>query len=44
MQNLYDVLRQLDRLKIPEAWVDMDFPSLIQWDAIRERLSRALSN
>ncbi len=41
MQNLYEVLRQLDRLKIPEVWVDMDLPRLTQWDAIRERLSRA---
>ncbi len=41
MQNLYETLRQLDRLEVKEAWVDMRVPREGLWLTVRERLSRA---
>lgn len=40
-ENLYGVLRQLDREQAHLAWVDMDFPADGLWVTIRERLMRA---
>jgi L-threonylcarbamoyladenylate synthase len=39
--RLYDVLRELDRQNIDEAWVDMQFPDSGLWKTVKERLSRA---
>jgi L-threonylcarbamoyladenylate synthase len=43
-ENLYEVLRRLDREGKEEAWVDMDFPWDGVWMTIRERLLRAASS
>lgn len=40
-ENLYQVLRQLDRAGAQDAWVDMDFPRDGLWQTIAERLARA---
>lgn len=40
-ENLYQVLRQLDREGADLVWVDMDFPKDGLWQTIRERLLRA---
>lgn len=44
MQNLYRVLRQLDRDGVEEAFVDMDIPSDGLWETIQERFLRASSH
>lgn len=41
MQNLYGVLRDLDREGVAEAYIDMDVPESGLWMTIRERLRRA---
>lgn len=40
-ENLYEVLRQLDREGAKIGWVDMDFPRNGLWETIAERLLRA---
>jgi L-threonylcarbamoyladenylate synthase len=40
-ERLYDILRELDRQGIDEAYVDMDFPTTGLWLTIAERLHRA---
>jgi L-threonylcarbamoyladenylate synthase len=40
-ERLYDILRELDRKGIDEAYVDMDFPTEGLWLTIAERLRRA---
>jgi L-threonylcarbamoyladenylate synthase len=40
-ENLYHVLRQLDKEQATLAWVDMDFPKQGLWITIAERLQRA---
>lgn len=40
-KRLYDILRELDRQGIDEAYVDMDFPAEGLWLTIAERLRRA---
>jgi L-threonylcarbamoyladenylate synthase len=44
MQNLYRILRDLDREGVQEAFVDMDIPEEGLWCTIRERLQRAANN
>lgn len=39
--NLYQVLRQLDKEGVKEAWIDLDFPDEGLWITIRERLVKA---
>lgn len=41
-ENLYGVLRRLDREGIREAWIDMRLPSGGLWLTIAERLSKAV--
>ena len=40
-KNLYQVLRNLDRQGIKEAWVDMNFPQYGLWETVGERLRKA---
>ena len=40
-ENLYAVLRKLDRDQIQTAWVDMDFPRQGLWATVAERLFKA---
>lgn len=40
-ENLYSVLRRLDRNNIITAWIDDEFPSGGLWETLKERLRRA---
>ena len=43
-QNLYEILRHLDRIHVAKAWVDLQIPQNGLWAAFRERLQRASEN
>jgi L-threonylcarbamoyladenylate synthase len=40
-ENLYDILRELDRCKIEVAYIDSQFPNKSLWKTIAERLHKA---
>lgn len=43
-ENLYEILRRLDREGIQEAWLDMRLPSGGLWLTIAERLEKVVQN